>query len=65
MKTGTRTFSRRLFKDADGAVVVESWLIHGGSHKWSGGDPRGSHTDAAGPDASREMVRFFLERSRH
>lgn len=62
---GDRTFSRKIFKDEDGSVVVESWLIHGGSHKWSGGDPRGSHTDAAGPDASREMVRFFLERSRH
>lgn len=64
-EAGERTFSRKLFKDPDGTVVVESWVIHGGSHKWSGGDPRGSHTDAAGPDASREMVRFFLERARH
>lgn len=63
-EAGTRTFSRKVFKDADGIVVVESWLIHGAAHQWSGGDPRGSHTDAAGPDASREMVRFFLERSR-
>jgi poly(hydroxyalkanoate) depolymerase family esterase len=62
---GTRTYTRKLFKDPEGNVVVESWLIHGGSHKWSGGDPRGTHTDAAGPDASREMLRFFLERSRH
>ena len=63
-ETGARTYSRKVFTDADGRVVVESWLIHGAAHKWSGGDPRGSHTDAAGPDASREMVRFFLERSR-
>ena len=62
---GPVTFSRKLFKDESGTVMVESWTIHGGAHKWSGGDPRGSHTDAAGPDASREMVRFFLERSRH
>ena len=62
--SGSRTFSRKLFKDPDGTVMVEAWTIHGGAHKWSGGDPRGSHTDAAGPDASREMVRFFLERSR-
>jgi poly(hydroxyalkanoate) depolymerase family esterase len=61
---GERTVTRKLFKDEGGAVIVESWLIHGAAHKWSGGDPRGSHTDAAGPDASREMARFFLERSR-
>jgi poly(hydroxyalkanoate) depolymerase family esterase len=60
--TGPRTFSRKLFTDADGKVIVESWLVHGAAHQWSGGDPRGSHTDAAGPNASREMVRFFLER---
>ena len=62
--TGARTVSRKVFKDADGRVIVESWLIHGAVHKWSGGDARGSHTDPAGPDASREMVRFFMERTR-
>lgn len=62
---GERGVTRKLFKDEAGTVIVESWLIHGGAHQWSGGDPRGSHTDAAGPDASREMVRFFLERVRH
>jgi poly(hydroxyalkanoate) depolymerase family esterase len=63
--SGARTFSRKRFKDSEGTVMVESWLIHGAAHKWSGGDPRGTHTDASGPDASREMMRFFLERSRH
>ncbi|MBU4612304.1 PHB depolymerase family esterase [Achromobacter sp. GG226] len=61
--TGGLRSTRRVYR-VDDHVVAEHWLVHGASHAWSGGSPQGSYTESRGPDATREMLRFFREHVR-
>lgn len=58
---GEHEIGRSVARRADGTPAVELWMIEGVGHAWSGGRKGGSFTDPTGPDASAEMLRFFLE----
>jgi poly(hydroxyalkanoate) depolymerase family esterase len=55
------SYSQSVHRDASGISILELWDLHGAGHTWSGGSPAGSFTSQDGPDASKEMLRFFLQ----
>lgn len=57
---GNRPYRQEITTLTNGRVLLEHWVIDGLGHAWSGGRPGGSYADPQGPDASAEMVRFFL-----
>jgi poly(hydroxyalkanoate) depolymerase family esterase len=58
---GGRTYRQTRHDDASGRSMSEHWVIEGAGHAWAGGQAGCSMTDPKGPDASREMMRFFLQ----
>jgi poly(hydroxyalkanoate) depolymerase family esterase len=60
---GGHGYTRAIYNDSRGRAMFEHWSVHGAGHAWSGGSPAGSYTDPRGPNATREMLRFFLEHS--
>lgn len=54
-------FTKTVYRNHENTALIENFLVHGGGHAWFGGSAAGSYTDPSGPDASREMVRFFMQ----
>ena len=61
---GGRPYQRTTLAAPDGRVMVEHWEITGAGHAWAGGRAAGSYTDPKGPDASREMLKFFFQHAK-
>jgi poly(hydroxyalkanoate) depolymerase family esterase len=61
-ETSGRGFTRKVHRAKTGEIVAEQWTLHGTGHAWSGGRLGGSFTDTNGPNASEEMLRFFMQR---
>ncbi|MEB8386921.1 PHB depolymerase family esterase [Rhodobacteraceae bacterium KMM 6894] len=57
---GGRSYERTVHRIGRGRPWVETWVINGAGHGWSGGNAKERFTDSGGPDASRAMMRFFL-----
>jgi poly(hydroxyalkanoate) depolymerase family esterase len=47
-------------RTAAGTPVLETWLVTGMGHAWSGGDARATHTWPPGPAATERMLDFLL-----
>ncbi len=58
---GGLAYTRWVERETGGRAIVERWVVHGAGHAWSGGSAAGSYTQPDGPDASGEMLRFFLQ----
>ena len=54
-----RQYRRTLYRNRRGELRIEQWLVSGLGHAWSGGGAA-RFADPEGPDASWEMLRFFL-----
>jgi poly(hydroxyalkanoate) depolymerase family esterase len=63
-RAGQRGFTRSVEFGPGGVTQRELWIVHGAGHAWAGGSDEQRHTDANGPNASREMLRFFLQHQR-
>ena len=55
------TYTRSIYGDRFGNLLMEKWIIKGLGHAWSGSPSVSPFGDPKGPNASEEMWRFFVE----
>jgi poly(hydroxyalkanoate) depolymerase family esterase len=52
-------YSVTTYSDSHGVDLIESWLVAGMGHAWSGGCSCAQYADPAGPDETAAMYSFF------
>jgi poly(hydroxyalkanoate) depolymerase family esterase len=57
---GGRAYTITDYSDGHGGELIQSWLVHGMTHAWSGGNSAESYADPSGPDESAAMYAFFM-----
>jgi poly(hydroxyalkanoate) depolymerase family esterase len=68
VKPGGYDSTVRTYRDPDGCLIGQRWLIHGMNHFWSGGsaNPKWANfTDPKGPSGAKVSWRFFSHYTKH
>ena len=55
------SYTRYLYKDSNGRLLLEKWIVEGLAHAWPGSPNASQFADPKGPNASAEIWRFFVE----
>ncbi|MBR5272972.1 MAG: PHB depolymerase family esterase [Clostridia bacterium] len=58
--SGGKAFTRTVYTDANGRRMIESLLVDGMGHNWSGGDGY-NFSEPNGPNATEYMINFFKQ----
>jgi poly(hydroxyalkanoate) depolymerase family esterase len=56
-------FTKSVYADSHGRLLMEKWIVNDLSHAWSGSPTAGAFADEKGPNAGGELWRFFVEAS--
>ncbi len=57
---GGRAYTVTAYPGAQGSEMIQSWLVSGMGHAWSGGCGCQKYSDPAGPDETGAMYAFFM-----
>jgi poly(hydroxyalkanoate) depolymerase family esterase len=59
--SGGQSYTVSHYGDGQGHELIESWLVHGMNHAWSGGNSSQQYADPSGPDETAAMYAFFVK----